>query len=243
MPVKTIGTGRGLMGGGAYADKVRGFGPIAYWPLWEASGTVARCLVNPAQNGTYSSDVSTWPVGTGIGDGNTAPAFDGANDRVDVLTAALTAVFSGSLGSMFMWVKVANAGVWTDGVERRIINLESAGGDYMMIRKLTTNDRLDWRYFRGGGAAVSETIVFNQTTWFPVGMTWSATANQVIYYVNGAQSGAIDACAGWVQALNSRAYIGCAFVGPANVWSGPIAHVGMWGRVLSATEIAALSVV
>ena len=96
MPVKTIGTGRGLMGGGTYADRVMRYGPIAYWPLWEASGTVAHCLVNPLQNGTYNSPVQGWPPGTGIGDGNTAPWFDGATSFVNIFSVPIQSVLTGN---------------------------------------------------------------------------------------------------------------------------------------------------
>ena len=50
-----LSTRRALLGGsGGYNEKVLRTGPIAYWPQDETSGTVARCLVNPAQNGTYT---------------------------------------------------------------------------------------------------------------------------------------------------------------------------------------------
>ncbi|GAI14148.1 unnamed protein product, partial [marine sediment metagenome] len=77
----------------AYDDKVLGMDPIAYWPLSETSGLVANCLVNPAQNGVYTGVTLGQP---GIGDGNTAPYFDGTNDYVDVLTAAFIAAYNGS---------------------------------------------------------------------------------------------------------------------------------------------------
>ena len=127
LPVTSAGSGTGTPGllrvpvstpgGGAasYVSRVLGFGPIAYWPLYESSGTTAACLVNAAQNGTYSADVSLWPPGPGIGDGNTAPEFDGATEWVNIDTAALVAAFNGAEGSFLIWARVFNVGGTSSG--------------------------------------------------------------------------------------------------------------------------------
>jgi len=94
----------------AYWERVMATDPIAYWPLWETSGTVARCLINPAQNGAYNSNVSGWPPGPGIGDGNTAPFFDGTNDYVNPFSVTFRGRFNGAEGTVMIWAKVANVG-------------------------------------------------------------------------------------------------------------------------------------
>ena len=107
--------------GGSYADKVLSYGPIAYWPLWETAGASAACLVNPAQSGTAVG--VTWANDATGAFGTAAPFFDGANDDINIYTAALAAAFSGHVGSLMVWCRVANAGVWTDGAARLSVNV------------------------------------------------------------------------------------------------------------------------
>jgi len=229
----------------AYADKVMGYGPIAYWPLWELSGTTARCLVNPAQNGTYNSDVSTWPPGAGIGDGNTAPFFDGANDFVNVLTATFTGNFDGTEGSIQIWAKVANVGVWTevwtDATTRETYRFLVDGNNLSIIRREAANNQLGWFHFAGGplGPIVENGVA--ETGWMHLVGTWSETVNQQIAYRDTVNKGILVAGA-WAGVL-AQCTIGSEDPGPNGVWNGWLAHCAVWNRALSAPEIAALSVV
>ena len=245
MPL-TIGTSRALLRGGKrYIDKVLGYGPIAYWPLNEQSGTVARCLVNPAQNGTYARDVSVMTTGAGIGDGNTAPLFDGTNDYVDIYSATLNAAFSGSEGTLVLWVRVLNVGVWTDGTLRIAARLYVNGTNYAQLARSGVNSTLAYDYTAGGvydGVALGGLAT---TTWMQLGVTWSAAADQVRAYHNGIQTGATQTVLGaWAGALDAaRTIIGAAVTPPAALWSGWLAHCIVWDRALAPAEIAALAVV
>lgn len=243
MPVKHISTGIGLMGGGTYADKVLGTGPIAYWPLWEANGTVARCLVNPAQNGTYNSAVNTWPVGPGIGDGNTAPNFDGVNDYVNINTAAFIAAFDGQEGAVHFWAKVSAAGVWTDAAFRNHYELLADGQNYVRIVKSNVNNALNWRYRANNILESVDLVTGAPTTWMQLGISWSKTNDQVIAYYGGAQTGAIQVGLGaWAGALVTT-IIGASNAIPALVWSGQIAHFAVFDYPASAAIFADLATV
>jgi len=235
------------MGGavhGGYFAKVLATGPIAYWPLWEASGTTARCLVNPAQNGTYSSDVSTWPVGTGMGDGNTAPQLDGANDSVNVLTAALIAAFNGSEGTLFQWIKVANAGVWTDLTRRDPFFVQVDGNNFCMMQKVSwANNRLGWYYTAGAVAESVTTGGLFSTDWVPIALTWSKAADEMKAYWAGAQSGVTQTILGNWAGNVGAAVLGATSAAPVNPWQGGLAHCAVWSRALSLTEYQALSIV
>jgi len=242
MPLKTISTGRGLMGGGTYADKVRGFGPIAYWPLWEANGTVAQCLTNPAMNGTYSSAVNTWPVGPGIGDGNTAPFFDGANDFVNVFSATFQGAFNGSEGTMACWARVANAGVWTDGAARRTHQFAVDAANRQRNGKTLANI-LFWDYTAGG---VNEfpSLAATPTAWFHMAASWSKIANTFQVYYNGAPQTPWIALGNWAGILAANlTCIGSDDTTPTNPWHGWIAHMAVWNRPLTAATISALAAV
>jgi len=239
MPLKTISTGRGLMGGGTYADKVRGFGPIAYWPLWEKNGTVAQCLTNPAMNGTYSSDVSTWPVQTGIGDGNTAPYFDGTNDSVNILTVALIAAFNGTTGTVAIWVKVP-AAAWTDGTSRRAVSFQPDANNYVYTRKNLNANQLR-HVFLGNAVGGGVNTAHTEIVWMPLAMTWNGATMQA--YANGVVDGAPLAINAWAVPLAVAAVIGAWTTVPAEPWQGNLAHCALWNRVLTLSEIQALSVV
>ena len=107
---------------------------------------------SPNQDGTYSSDVSTWPVGTGIGDGSTAPQFDGTNDYNDVFSATLQGAFNGEEGTISVWAKVSGSGVWTDGARREVFRILDTT-DYqelIWIEKNSTNNQLWYRYIAAG---------------------------------------------------------------------------------------------
>jgi len=228
-----------VAGGDEYIEKVLGYGPIAYWPLNEVSGTTARCWVNPAQNGTYSSDVSTWPVGAGIGDGNTAPFFDGANDSVGVLTAALIAAFNGTTGTVAIWVKVP-AAAWVDGISRRSINFEPDVNNYAYSRKNFNANQLRHVY-AGNAVGGGVNTAHAEIVWMPLAMTWNGAAMQA--YANGVADGAPVAINAWAVPLAVNAVIGARTTVPVEPWHGYLAHCALWNRVLSLPEIQALATV
>lgn len=235
------GHGRNERAAFQYYERVLNLDPIAYWPLWETSGTTAECLVNPAQNGTYSSDVSTWPVGTGIGDGNSAPGFDGTNDWVEGITATIAAAWNGSEGTLFHWLKVANVGVWTDGVRRDTMFFQVDGSNYVMIRRSTANNTMQWLYNAGGTLEVVGTAGLSSTAWVPVALTWSKSAEEMKAYWNGAQTGATQTTLGVWAGTIGAANIGATGVGPANPWSGWLAHAAVWDRALTQPDINSLA--
>lgn len=210
--------------------------PVAYWPLWEKTGTVAECLVDSAQNGTYNSDVSGWPPQTGIGDGNTAPFFDGTNDQIDIDTVALNSVFDGDLGTVCAWVRVLNAAMWPDANGYLIISFKAAGDNWIYFQKdvAPLPNELFLQRAAGGGVGLPHTTTI--TDWFYAAATWDEVTNELSIFVNGVQvSGSAAALSSWTGALTS-AFIGARTGGVR--WNGWLAHVALWSRVLSPVEIA-----
>lgn len=249
MPLKTIATGRGLMGGGGavaptYADKIEGYNPLAYWILGEASGTTAVCQINALQNGTYNSDVAGWPPGTGIGDGNTAPFFDGSNDVIDAFSATLAAAAGNStVGTLMQWVRVANVGVWTDGAWR--LSFYAISGDSqetLDFRRMTGNGQYRQLYEAGGVSEAVTTAGLSTVAWFCALMTWDINAGvngEVKMYLGGVQTGATQTALGaWVGNL-AQIWIGALNATPLGQWHGWLAHTALWGRVLTGGEITA----
>lgn len=239
-----ISTRRAITGmamGGGYSKKVLKTGPIAYWPLWETAGAVARCLVNPAQNGTavgvtWANDATNSVTGTA------APFFDGANDYVDVLTAALIAAFNGAEGSLMAWAKVNAAGVWTDGANRFTTVLRADNNNRVFMQKAITNNRFRWTRVGGGVVEQQENVAIANTNWMCMAITWSQSADQVRAYYNGVQDGLTMTVLGAFAGALAIANIGAETVVPGNVWHGWLQHCVVWNRALTPGEIAGLAV-
>lgn len=234
---------RGMADPVPYWQKVLNTGPIAYWPLWEASGTTAECLVNTLQNGTYSSDVSGWPVGTGIGDGNTAPQLDGANDFINADTVTLEAAIDGTEGSIMIWFQVANVGVWTDGTWRYLHNFQDDANNRFIWARSNANNTMYAAHYAGGTAETHTEGGLSSTAWLLSVMTWSETADEVKYYLDNVLLATDTTIGNWTgDAAWAPMMFGAASLAPGNVWHGGLAHAALWDRALTQPEIDALAV-
>jgi len=227
-----------------YWEKVVALGPIAYWPLWETAGATAHCLINPLQDGTYTGATLNNAVGP---DGvNGAPFFDGANDYVDIGVAAFIAAFSGPVGSLMCWGRVANAAVWTDGLLRYKVYLYCDANNRYFTRKQDVNNQIRGLGAAGAGQA-SIDVAYTSADWFVTVDTWSDgnNADEFKYYLNGAQQGATSAALNnWAGALNGNlTQIGAATQVPTAVWHGWLAHCAVWDRVLTPAEVLELATI
>ena len=95
-----------------HVRNVRRANLIAYWPLGETSGSIAADLSGNEQHGTYTGVTLAQP---GIGDGRSAPFFDGANDFVNVLSPGLASAFNGAAGTIALWFHVNSPASWNQG--------------------------------------------------------------------------------------------------------------------------------
>ena len=242
--IGTGGWGWGWLGqdgaglGSPYSQKVLGYSPIAYWPMNEATGTNANCLVNSAQNGTYSGVTLGQ---TGIGDGNTCPLFDGANDYLDVYSTAFNTAWAQTTSSISMWVKLFNVGAWSD--ERRALIRLSVDGDNQL--DMYTNSGVLW------GAITANTVVEavsdarTDVDWMHIVMTNNEATDTLILYVDATAVDTETSATGvWSGNLSSTACV----VGDKNLeggdpWYGWLAHCAVWDSVLTPTQIADLAVV
>lgn len=235
-----IGSRRAVLSAGeTYADKVLGMAPIAYWPLWEASGTTAYCLANTAQNGTHGGVT----LGSkGIGDGNICPSWDGSNDYVDVYSTTYRDAFNGAEGSISMWAKVNAAGVWLDGDDRYFLQHYGGATDYIFIRKDSGNNAMTFYYYAN---STDESYVHTISTvaWFHIGMRWSKTSDEVKYYIDGATVGTPDATLGtWGGTLTStNTCIGANNNSGNTPFHGYLAHVAIFDSALSDGKFAGLA--
>lgn len=233
-----------LFGSNAYVDKVMSYaGLTAYWPLNEQSGTVATCLVNPLQNGTYARDVSVMGTGVGIGDGNTAPLFtDTSNDVIDIETATFLAAFDGALFTLSGWIKVFNLAFWTQaGWDRACELYVDANNDIQMVRQ--TGVASLWGIVESGGITKNVTTATTTLDWFHFAITNDEGANEMKTYFNGTQQGATQAGHGpWAGPLTS-ALIGAENFAGANSWHGYLSNFSVYDSALAQPQIADLATV
>ncbi len=242
-----LGSRRAILPGGpGYYRKVLGTRPgslIGYWPLWEQTGAAAQELSGVAGTGAY---VGVELGRGGMGDGRTAPYFDGTSDYVNVYTAGLASAFSGAEGTMLVWAKAATT-VWTDSTTRRIFLLRADVNNRVIVDKNwgaldTPNDQLVCTYISGGASCQQKTGL-QRSGWFSIGITWSFSAGQVRAYVDGVQQGATMTGLGvWVGALTATTcVIGAIDTTPTGPWHGWVAHGALWNAPLNPGEMAALA--
>lgn len=244
-PAKLIPLVVPVLDGNSYSSRVRRVAPanlIAYWPLWEASGSAAKDISGNGFNGAYTG--VTLGQG-GIGDGRTCPLFDGVNDFVDIYSTGFRDAFDGSEGSVIWWSKVSGVGVWTDGANRRCVQLYADVNNAIQIYKSSTNNRVWAIYAAGGTSEYLSRDGVSDVGWVAWGYTWSAIADEVRLFYNGSQSGATQTALGtWVGNLASAdAVIGARNTTPNEVWDGYLAHCAVWDTPLTPTQIAALAAV
>lgn len=224
-----------------YYQKVLALNPIAYWMQDEKSGAVAYDMVaeNEAQNGAYTGVTLAQP---GIGDGRTSPLYDGANDFLNVQTATLAGRFSGVEGSIALWGRVANVGVWSDATARQLFYFQANVGSYIAAaRAAAANNAIDVAH-SGGGTFDSYRMTVGPTIdWFHICMTWDQPGDLIVYYLNGTQVSTDVGIGVWAGAL-SIALIGAQNLAPTAVWSGYLAHYAVWDRELASGEVSTLAI-
>lgn len=231
---------KGTGGTGGYYHKVLSYSPIAYWPLWEAGGGVAECLVDSNQDGAYTGVTLGQ---TGIGDGRTCPLFDGAQDHVSIYSAALNTVFDGQEGSFMLWAKVYNAGVWSDSTHRWLYAIGVDTNNQVYLQCPTAVNNLYARY-RAGGTLESTTLTTSSTAWMQIIQTWSLTAHQYIVYLNASPKTPEVNLGTWVGNLVvEKCVLGDNGLIHTYPWHGWIAHAAVFDKVLTPAQVTDLAVV
>lgn len=231
---------RGLSQGQSYIDKMIGYNPIAYWPYREVSGSQAKDVSGNDYHGGYTGVSLGQP---GIGDGNPSPLFDGANDYVDIYSAAFNAAFNGNTGAIVSWAKVSGLGVLTDGIMRHMVTLQT-GDNYFLIRRTTTDNTIQMIRRANSVNSIRNTYI-TDADWHHFAITWSLPADKVIVYVDGVQYGTVlTGLQAWSgNLLENWTNVGSYTEIPDRVWDGYIAHLAIFDAPLPATAISDLALV
>lgn len=229
-----------------YTEKLLSIQPanlIAYWPLNEASGTTAdNAEGTAARDGTYNSDVSGWPPATGIGDGNTAPTFDGVNDAVNIYSGNFQSNWNPNEGTIVLWI---NSSDWTRDNAYALSFFGDSNNLIGVFAPSGNNTLFCTRRGAGTTKTFVPTIFSTNNIWYHIALVFSVSGDYFRLYINGVQFGSdltsIGINSGALQA--SRTVLGAAATPPAQQWSGKIAHVAHWSTPLSESEIVTLSTI
>lgn len=167
--------------------------------------------------------------------------FDGVTDRIDYTnsidwsTTPLTCAFwcyPETLGSPQMFASLAPVGEATSGIEVNNVNTARIG---MWIPRSTS------ALFR---EAANSTVV--ASTWQHFVVTWDGGTAQtgIKIYKNGSEVGSYangSDGSGTLTAAGGMVSLGAHKYRDLDTWDGRMAEFGLWNRVLSAGEIAALA--
>ena len=234
----------------AYAERIlatESADLLAYWPLWEASGSVADNLEGTAaRDGAYTGVTLGEP---GIGDGATCPWWDGANDYLDVYSVSLSDNFDGNEGTIFWWMKVTDADTWGDGQVRKLFLLScgaSTNDDFVLCQKSSASGVLQFLYGPGVSYKIITADGITDTGWIPCAMTFTHEGSDLYkaYMYGEALAPTHSSLNNWTMSLvDGRCEIGAGANPPYQVWDGWLAHFAIWNKALSDAQIVALSTV
>jgi len=230
-------------GGLAYYQKIRRMfrdSLIAYWPLDEVSGTVAKDVSGSSRNGTHTAGVV--PASTGAPGGKFAPLYPESNSNTDLYSASLASAFNGAEGTMSLWIKPVDAGVWTDATQRYAIWLQADANNLVVFQRNNSADRNCSFAQRAGGTWKSDTVYLDGTGWKHLAITWSASNDRVRLYINGAlYTAALTTLGTWAGSLASTTTRLGGYSTATYKWNGYISNVVLLNREATAAEVRTLA--
>ena len=227
-----------------YMQRVLATDPIAYWMQDEKQGLVSYDMVTArsdgARNGAYTGPTLGQP---GIGDGRTAPFFDGVTDFDDVGTVSLLAAFPGPEGSLMVWDFPDPLSLNDAAFSRLFLARDNAAANVVDIQHTGVNANIRFQYTAGTVTETGNANLGAQPTTFQcLLMTWSAANDRVRYYRNGGVADAEDNGLGVWGAQPTRALIGAGSVVPMQQYLGRLAHGALWNRELMPAVALSLGV-
>lgn len=216
--------------------QIFGISAIAYWPLWDESGTTAQELI-AGRNGTYNNVTLAQP---GIGDGRKAPTF-GAASYIRAYSAGLNAALNNAELTVMLWAKLDLA-AWTDGAYHFAFRLGADDNNAIFIQRIPANNYLRFEYNAGGTLKYTDFLAPSYTGWMHLAITASKSADKLHAYLNGSRlnSAPVTGLGTWAGALsNTYCGIGSRFGTAGSLtWLGSLAHVLVLNRAATPLEIA-----
>lgn len=205
---------------------------VAYWPMWEASGTVMYDLKN-ARNGSYSNitlNNAKSPIS------KNAPLFNGTSGYANGFSAGLAAAFNGAEGTYSFWFKASSTGVWLDNEYRYLLKLAVDANNAIDIYKHTNNSVII--VYKAGGTSEAFIMLPTFSEWCNITITWSSSADQVIIYRNGTQELTTSTGLGtWAGTIVKNVLGAVDAPGAFWFWDGWLSHAVILSRAATSAEI------
>lgn len=230
--------------GGSYQDAVLKTNPIAYWPLDDNGGSVARDISGNGFNGIYSGTIFD---GTLSRHERPVPRFPGVAAFVNIFSAGLAAAWDLDEFVILAEIKPFNTGVWTDTANRRWIRLQTDVNNEAYMRKTTVNNT--GAFVReGNGTVITITdATFATDDWHTIGISASIGGGDLLAagesgefrdsaLVGAAAIGNLAASASGLSATNT--VIGAANTGGVQGWNGYISDVVLYDVSMTAAILA-----
>ncbi len=149
--------------------------------------------------------------------------------------------FLGDEGTIIIPTSVANAGVWTDGIARRLLTMQVDADNYLLLDKPGAN-AIRGIYKAGGTTETGTQAGITTLDFFFFAMTWSAAADEVKYSYNGDLFETDTALGTWAGNLAANVnLIGSGNKTPDFVWHGNLASVLLYNKALLETQVKHLS--
>jgi hypothetical protein len=210
---------------------------IGYWPGNENSGLVALDYSGRGFNGVYTGVTLGQP---GIGDGLTCPLYDGVADFMQPPAGFRTA-FNPQAGTVLCLIK--NNIAWADATARGFIRIGVDANNLVALQKQGANS-VTYNYI-AGGTSKTVTRITTETIFSIFGMTWDISADQLIAYFGGLQTGLTQSGLGvWVGTpVANLTVIGALTATPTGVWDGWETHIVALNRAATPAEMAAAAVI
>lgn len=211
-----------------YERRIASLRPIGYWPLGDNAGSsTAVDASGQGRHGTASGITFGVP---GSGDALTAARWSGSAGSIN-LTAALAGLWNGNEGSLVLRYKTASL---------------SSGTRWLLSVVVDANNQLDI-YADSGSIGIDSTSggVFQSysitplsppDTWTDLAVTWSATAQALVLYLNGTaqrNKSPIGTWAGTPTAIR----VGSNNAGSGGFWANDLAHVALFDRALPGPDL------
>lgn len=207
-----------------YKQIVANSGPSAYWPLDETAGTAVTDATGSGLTGTYTgATLNGYTVA-----GGAAPSFDGVNDRAFI--TGLNGLMNSQQFTVSLWFRVASSWAGSGTLlyfgDSEIFSLTRSGGSVVLT---------------SGARTASASASAAGTNWVHVAAVISRPIMGGLsgrLYLNG--TGAADVnTAPWTFASADTLFIGSNGLG--SYFAGGLAHVALYNRALTASEISVLA--
>jgi len=212
-------------GSESYAKKVAricGDDLVRYYKMEETSGTACIDFSDNTTNGTYINTPTLDDIASPVKGGLTAPLFDGVDQHA---TLGTLSPLGDSADFMFsVWMKVANAGVWTDGTERTSMMILNTGSNWVQIKRHSVNNVMRMECRSGGSVNSLDITSISTTDWFHIGCVVKNTGDMEVY-LDGVSQGTITKSSSWTGSggwLNGA--LGRASDVPFRFWNGHLSN-------------------